>query len=304
MVEIRRYPRLQQAREGALALAARDLAYTIQRERDEWLLLVDPEAAPAAIAEIEIFEAEERRTQATAAARTLPPLRMPVVSLFLVGLVMAIFFWIQIWMEGASSAWTELGVASSSSILRQGEWWRTITALTLHAGGDHFAANLASGLLFGAFLSNHFGSGLGWLLIVLGGAAGNAVNAWIYRDGSHFSIGASTAVFGALGLLVGAELHARWSHPGARSRWQLIVPLGAGFALLAFLGSGGESAERVDVLAHLWGFLCGVILGAIAAASRVGERRSLALQLPAGCTALLLLLVAWHLAVAYGKSAS
>jgi hypothetical protein len=104
----------------------------------------------------------------------------------------------------------------------------------------------------------------------LSGAAGNALNAWFYRGEAHVSIGASTAVFGALGLLVGAEFFARLARAETRSRWQLIVPLGAGFALLAFLGVG-EEHRRVDYMAHFWGFTAGLALGAFGTALRVDE---------------------------------
>ena len=76
------------------------------------------------------------------------------------------------------------------------------------------------------------------------------------------SIGASTAVFGALGAL--AVL------PQLRRRaW---VPLGAGMALLAFLGTSGRS----DLAGHLCGFAAGVALGA--GASRLPPLRSRAAQ--------------------------
>ena len=48
---------------------------------------------------------------------------------------------------------------------------------------------------------------------------------------------------------------------GVRGR-QAWVPLAAGVALLVMLGTAGE---RVDLLAHLFGFLVGGVLGIIAA---------------------------------------
>ena len=68
---------------------------------------------------------------------------------------------------------------------------------------------------------------------------------------SFISVGASTAVFGALGAV--AALQAR--DPEQRRRaW---APLGAGVALLAFLGTG----KRADFAGHFCGFLAGVLLG-------------------------------------------
>jgi membrane associated rhomboid family serine protease len=139
-----------------------------------------------------------------------------------------------------------------------GEWWRTITALTLHRDLSHFMANLGFGLLFAAFLQPRLGGGVTWLGIVLSGALGNSVNAWFYKSSLHSSIGASTAVFGGLGLLMAWEFIARWRIPHTRHWWQFVVPLGGGLALLAFLGSSDEAAgDRTDYMAHFLGFRLG-----------------------------------------------
>ena len=170
----------------------------------------------------------------------------------------------------AGEAWLERGSAEGNAILH-GAWWRTITALTLHADVSHLVANLATGLLFAAFVISRLGAGSAWLAILLSGAIGNTLNAWGYRGEYHASIGASTACFGALGILVGAELISRWSEPRQRSAWQLILPLGAGLALLAYLGVGDEG-KSIDYMAHGWGFAVGVAEGAALVALRAKER--------------------------------
>ena len=134
------------------------------------------------------------------------------------------------------------------------------------------------------------------MAIVLSGALGNALNAWGYRGETHLSIGASTACFGALGLLVGIELLARWLEPHTRSRWQLILPIGAGLALLAFLGVGDET-KNVDYMAHCFGFLAGLAEGALAQIFRLRERVSMGGQRVAASLALLLIGGAWLLAM-------
>jgi rhomboid protease GluP len=99
------------------------------------------------------------------------------------------------------------------------------------------------------------GSGLAWLAILLAGAFGNALDGLVHPAGQT-AIGASTAWFGALGILSG---HARRSQVvpwrGGLRRW---APIGAGIMLLAFLGFGGE---RTDVGAHVAGFAVGVVIG-------------------------------------------
>jgi len=288
-VEVGRYPRLADARERGLVVSARDLAHWIEREDEEWVLFVEEPAGEEVGRELAAFEAEQRQRPAEREAP--PPGKLPKLSLFVAAWVASGFFLAQ---QILSEHWEEIGVADNRAILA-GEWWRTITALMLHADGPHLAANLATGLLFAAFLIPRLGSGVAWLAILLSGALGNALNAWGYRGDPHLSIGASTACFGALGILVGVEVVARWREPQTRSRWQLILPMGAGLALLAFLGVG-EEGRNVDFMAHCWGFLAGCVEGAVAQALRVRERISPSGQRVAAWLTLALITAAWLLA--------
>jgi membrane associated rhomboid family serine protease len=290
LVEIGRYERLAAARERGLVMAARELPHWIERDGDEWVLLVEEQRRVIARRELMAFDTEEEQRP-----RVPPGLlaeKTPKLSLFVAGWVLSGFFLRQ---QFAPANWEERGAADSAAILR-GEWWRTITALTLHADGPHLAANLATGLLFAAFVIPQLGSGLAWLAILLSGALGNAINAWGYRGEPHFSIGASTACFGALGLLVGGELLARWQEPGTRHRWQLIVPLGAGLALLAFLGVGDEG-KNIDYMAHCWGFVVGFSEGVLARVLCVRQHAAPWVQRLAAATVLVLLGGAWVLAM-------
>jgi rhomboid protease GluP len=111
-------------------------------------------------------------------------------------------------------------------------------------------------------LCKQLGSGLGWTLLLLSGVLGNLLN--ILLRGEHLSVGFSTAVFGAVGLLSG--LHMR---RGAGFGKGLLLPLGAALSLLAFLGTEGE---RTDLGAHLWGLAAGLGLGAAFARFVLGQR--------------------------------
>lgn len=289
LAEVGRYRRLADARERSLVVAARQLPYWIERQKQDWVLLVEPAHEALIVQELAAFEAEEK---ARPAPRPVAPLRIPWVPLFVAGWVITLFFGIQ---SHFGEAWLERGVARSDAILQKGEWWRTITALTLHADFGHFAGNLLFGLLFAAFVLPQLGGGATWLFILLSGILGNALNAWGYRGDVHGSIGASTAVFGALGLLVGADLIGRLMAHQIRRLWQIVVPLGAGLAFLAFLGVG-EEGGKVDIMAHFWGLSAGMPLGMLAAGLRIHERWPAWAQRSAGMAALLLPVVAWWLA--------
>jgi membrane associated rhomboid family serine protease len=133
----------------------------------------------------------------------------------------------------------------------EGEPWRTVTALMLHADATHLVGNVVGMAVLATAVCRLLGPGLGLALIVLSGAAGNFLNAAL-RGAPHVAVGASTAIFGALGILAGmAVLRAR---PPRGRAW---VPFAAGLALLGFLGTG----ERADLVAHFLGFQVGIGLG-------------------------------------------
>lgn len=183
-------------------------------------------------------------------------------------------------------SWWEAGRAQSG-LLIEGEWWRAVTALTLHADGSHLLNNLVFGSLFGVLLAQDVGVGWAWLAMVLSGALGNGLNAWI-RPPDHASIGASTGVFGAVGLLMG--LQSRRPHSAPRSRLRRWAPPVVGAVFLGLLGTAGE---RTDVIAHLTGVAVGLAmglgLGAAAIRWQLADRSQVA---PAGAV-LLILAGAW-----------
>ncbi|MFO7982435.1 MAG: rhomboid family intramembrane serine protease [Desulfuromonadales bacterium] len=148
--------------------------------------------------------------------------------------------------------WVELGNAHAGKIL-DGELWRLITALTLHAGWQHLLGNVLIGGVFIIRLARDLGSGPAWSLLLAAGALGNLINAAVH-DPAHRAVGASTAVFGAVGILAALSV-VRYRH-NLRRRWPL--PIAAALALLALLGSGGENT---DLGAHLFGFVFGFALG-------------------------------------------
>jgi membrane associated rhomboid family serine protease len=146
--------------------------------------------------------------------------------------------------------------ASSASHILKGEWYRSATALLLHSDVVHLAGNLAGMAVFATAVCSVTGWGMGWLLILTTGISGNLINAYFYEYG-HRAIGASTAVFGAVGLLCAYQFIKRIQSHG--SRFQIWLPLSAGLALLAFLGA----STHTDIMAHLFGLLAGMVLGIV-----------------------------------------
>ena len=202
--------------------------------------------------------------------------------------------------------WAEIGRGEAARI-RGGEWWRAITALTLHVDLPHLAGNVVFGAAFGVILAQSIGVGVAWWGFLLSGALGNLLNAWL-QPPDHRSIGASTAVFGALGLQVAFE----WMRRGELSYrgWRRWAPLVMGAALLGWLGTGGASIDdpkkiesaldRVDVLAHVLGFAVGLSMGAVLGLRRKSLRLKPTTQILVASTVPVALAVAWMLALLQG----
>jgi rhomboid protease GluP len=285
LTAVGRYAKFSQAQECGLVAAAMELPYWVIREGPLFVLYVEEASAAQVEGELRKFEAElAQRMEATMPVPPLP--KVQALPLFLAAWAMGSFW---TWQNFAPESWTDRGAALNTAIFA-GEWWRTFTALTLHGDLGHFAANLFFGGVFAAFLQPRIGAGVGWFGVVLAGALGNFINAWFYRSEPHSTIGASTAVFGALGLLVAWELVSRWRVPRHRGWWQLVVPIGGGAALLAFLGAGDEVSHRIDYMAHWWGFVAGLALGFPAA---VMPRAGKWVQRAVAILSIGILLLAW-----------
>jgi membrane associated rhomboid family serine protease len=241
----------------ALVLESRYHPCRIEPDGTGWQLLVPPEHLEAAREELQLFEEENRNWP------PLPPQHLPVTDNSLATLSVLILLatfhnltQIDFSLPGHQPLhWAEIGNAQAARIMN-GEWWRLVTALTLHADWLHLFSNLAIGGLFIVSLCREFGSGLAWSLLLSSGVLGNLMNANLQHP-EHSSVGASTLVFGAVGILAAISL-VRYQHYRQR-RWGL--PVAGAMALLALLGSEGV---RTDLGAHLFGFVYGTGLGLIA----------------------------------------
>jgi rhomboid protease GluP len=270
--------------EFSLVLASQAIESRVAWNGSRWVLWVAEHDVAAARRELEAYATEawmrerSRRTPITERANGNP---WPGVVIYLtVVLGMAL-------MApdlGFGIDWLAAGRIDGGRVLA-GEWWRPITALTLHADAAHLLGNAFFGAFFGYSVARYLGGGFAWLAIVVCGAIGNLANAYLSGP-DHRSIGASTAVFAALGILSAYC----WRHgfPPEASRRERLAPVIAGIGLLAFTGTGGVNT---DIGAHLLGFVAGFCGGLIIA--RLGFPRAANLQLVAGLLAIALVIAAW-----------
>jgi rhomboid protease GluP len=285
-VEVLRRKDWGDAEQQALVLTAVGIGCRLVAQGDAIRIFVPLAQAARARHELTSYASENRPPPRHLPARPLidgldGSLAYAVILLFLHGASRRRTFGLDWWSAGAGQA----------GLFVEGEWWRAVTALGLHADLGHLAGNLAVGGLLGLLLAQPLGAGLAWLAILLAGAAGNAANAALH-PAAHTGVGASTLVFGALGLLAALNLRRQasvWSR-GLR-RW---LPLGAGAMLLAYMGIGGE---RTDVGAHVAGLVAGALFGFVLVLTADGIPRGALAQRVYGTLALALLVLAWLLAL-------
>jgi rhomboid protease GluP len=176
--------------------------------------------------------------------------------------------------------------------VQAGQWWRAWTALTLHLDGPHLAANLVAGVWFGYLAARQLGAGTAWLLTVTAAASANLLEGMLASP-EHRAVGASTAVFSALGAMSAYSWRERLALP---QRWaRRWAPLIAGVGLLGWTGTAGEGT---DVVAHLAGFAVGALLGATAALPVCQRLLARLPQWLSGAVALGSLAIAWTCALA------
>jgi membrane associated rhomboid family serine protease len=281
----------RKVKDWALVLQSMSVWHVIRRSYAGWVLLVNDADYASASTSIDRYEAENRdwpprRTKER--PRHSSSLVIPVVFVALLAFFM---------VTGPSergSFWFAHGVAVSSQVLSSAPW-QAVTALTLHANATHVLSNVVSGTVFASAVQRRLGSGGAALAVLASGILGNVGNALYYRalGADHGSLGASTAVFGAIGLLAATELLLHRTEAGRKRSWvEIAGPIVGGFALLGELGSGGGSYDefgrdlpvrdlKTDLGAHLFGFLAGLLIGVVTALV-MRRRPTLAVDLGSG----------------------
>ncbi len=302
--EVSRSGARKTADDHALVLEARGIASGVVTALGQHVVLVGAADAVRARAELEKYVRENQDWPEQHAAH--PPIRWSVgAALVYCAVLVALDFTAR--RDSFGLDWWHAGVADAAMI-REGAWWRSVTALWLHADFLHLASNLAFGSLFGVMLAQSVGFGLAWLAFVVTGGIGNWLNAWLQVP-SHASIGASTAVFGVLGVQVAHDwVRRRALH---HNLFRRFAPIAIGAALLSWLGGDGRQVDanglpktlgdlhaalpQIDVGAHVLGFATGVALGWLLGWSRPHVRLAAWMQAALAGIAAGLVALAWLL---------
>jgi TPR repeat protein/membrane associated rhomboid family serine protease len=169
------------------------------------------------------------------------------------------------------------------------QWWRLLTCCFLHGGIMHLLFNMYALLLAGKLTEQLFGNWY-FLLIYLGcGLAASLTSLWF--NPAFVSVGASGAIFGVYGALLGymkregGGLPHCVAAPVANSCWVFIgwnVVYGllnalnhAADQIVSSLNNAHSNSTIIDIGAHAGGLLAGLIFGFLGARHlEITQRRS------------------------------
>ncbi len=147
--------------------------------------------------------------------------------------------------------------ANFTPYTRDGEWWRLFTCMFLHYGLIHIAFNMWVLRQVGPLVERMLGN-TGFLVTYLAsGLLGSLTSAW-WNPGS-VSAGASGAIFGIIGALVGTLLLGQGVIPRATLA-RLRKSLGTFLMLNIVLGM---SVPSIGMAAHMGGLVGGLVCGVI-----------------------------------------
>ena len=270
-------------------LEARGIEHEATEDERSWVLSVPVEMRHRAYEELGRYSVER------SVRRSVPEVVLPRS-----GAAVGVFAYVVILLLTAYCAgnatfgadWLSLGSLDAGA---RGQWWRAVTALTLHLDQEHLLGNVLFGAVAGIAASRLLGPGIAWASILGAAALANYAEILIAPI-THRAVGASTAVFAALGMLSGMAWRQRLT---LRERlWYRWAPLIAGICLLTLLGAG---SAHVDVLGHGLGFLFGLSTGWVYVRSGVPDNRNPRVQTIAGLGAVLVVCAAWFIALKSGR---
>ena len=212
---------------------------------------------PAALNLTEIVAAREasRRlaSEEQAMAKTLSRRRVPATVWFIAACVLV--FALEAILGGSADPnvllLCRMGSVNRAGLL-DGEWWRLLAPVFLHASLLHIAVNAWSLWVLGSLVERLFGTARFVVLYFVGGICSSLASA-TFNGGT--SVGASGAIFALMGAMVAVALRPQGLLPPmvvVRLRRSLWPPLLANVAI--------STLPAVDWYAHLGGFVAGLAI--------------------------------------------
>lgn len=143
--------------------------------------------------------------------------------------------------------------ATYGPAIRQGELWRLVLPIFLHANWWHLIINTLCILNLGLTIENKYKTA-NFLLIYFGsGIIGNILTT--ICNPCLLAVGASTSGFGLIGCSI-IEIFLAWEHLNARAKRHYSVNISVFLLFFLFV----SFSPTVDIFGHIGGFICGAFL--------------------------------------------
>ena len=183
----------------------------------------------------------------------------PIISIALILINVVIFFYMEIHGDTYDAEYMlQWGAEDGRLILQQQQYYRLFTSMFLHFGFPHLISNMVTLYFFGSVVERHMSAIKYLVFYVISGIAGSVLSVLYYYyivGGQHVAAGASGAIFGVIGMLVGMVCVSKGKIEGLSVTQVVIMSL-----LVLYTGMQDES---VDIMAHVGGFIMGMLLSVI-----------------------------------------
>ena len=193
--------------------------------------------------------------------------RLPPLTLFVVGLNLAIYFLIAF---GQGFGWQDVlqrHLALNTATLARGELWRLVTYAFVQVRLSHLLSNLVLLFVLGWFVEGVLEPSKFALVLLITAVSGAAVEILIRTDRRFVLIGSSAMVFGLIGTLLSFYILGRVPLSNKGHSWRLVVL----FGLLLFSLVGDWLITHRPNLPHVGGLLVGLFFGAVVSLKPIGQ---------------------------------
>ena len=146
--------------------------------------------------------------------------------------------------------------SKSNALIKKGEIWRLLTPVLLHSSLPHLTYNILMILILLSRVEYAMGRKTSILIYFISGIGGNLLSALANPDA--ISVGASTAIFGVLGSMIGWIL-LNWEFLRGNPKRNVGILLLVMFVIFNLIM--GYTTTDIDNWGHFGGVLTGIALG-------------------------------------------
>jgi rhomboid protease GluP len=150
--------------------------------------------------------------------------------------------------------WFKATFSGVNLYIMEGEYWRLVTPIFMHGGFTHVIFNSFSLVLFGPALESMLGKGKFILVYLVSGILAN-VATLLLEPLTYVHVGSSGAIFGLFGYYISIILFRK--HMLSQQNSQIILIICALSLIMTFI------QPNINITAHIFGLLGGLLLGAI-----------------------------------------